>query len=146
MKSIKKLSPSLENYLEAILFLETKNRVARVKDIADMMQVQMSSVTAALKNLKDKQLVNYEKNSFISLSDNGKKIAQNTRKKHDIIKSFLTGILKLPAAEADKAACEIEHSLAIDAALRLKNCSDFVSEKIAESGISDSEWEKLISK
>ncbi len=50
-----KLTPSLENYLEAILFIETRNRVARVKDIADHLNVQMSSVTVALKNLKEKK-------------------------------------------------------------------------------------------
>ena len=89
MENNYKLTPSLENYLEAILFIETRNRVARVKDIADHLKVQMSSVTVALKNLKGKGLVSYEKNSFIVLTEKGKVIAVNTQKKHDIIRFFL---------------------------------------------------------
>ena len=42
----KDLTQSLEDYLEAIYFLEKKSRVARVKDIAARLSVQMPSVTA----------------------------------------------------------------------------------------------------
>ena len=48
------LSSSIEDYLEAIGNLEKKHRVARVKDIADNLNVQMPSVTGALKVLKGK--------------------------------------------------------------------------------------------
>ena len=140
-----KLSTSLEDYLESILLLESKNRVARVKDIAENMNVQMSSVTSALKNLKDRNLVNYEKNSYISLTDKGKKIAETVRKKHDIIKEFLQSVLKLPKTDSDNAACEIEHAISIDTALRLKNCSLFISRYLADSGMSESDWEKILS-
>ena len=57
------LTPSLEDYLEAILRLERKNRVARVKDIAVLLNVQMPSVTGALKNRRARERVNSEKNS-----------------------------------------------------------------------------------
>ncbi len=146
MKNKNKLTPSLENYLEAILFIETKNRVARVKDIADFLKVQMSSVTVALKNLREKGLVNYEKNSFVVLSDKGKLIAGNTQKKHDIIRNFLENILKIQAEDADRAACEIEHILDLESASRLANCSDFVIEKLKESGLSEQEWKTILKK
>ena len=77
MKIKTKLTPSLEDYLEAILNLESQYRVARVKDIAKTLEVQMPSVTGAVKNLKEKGLVNYEKNSFISLTDKGMEIAKS---------------------------------------------------------------------
>ncbi|MCP5515394.1 MAG: metal-dependent transcriptional regulator [Spirochaetales bacterium] len=140
-----KLSTSLEDYLEAILFLESKYRVARVKDIAAQLKVQMSSVTSALKNLKERDLVNYEKNSFISLTDKGKKIAATVRKKHDIIRNFLQSVLMLSKTESDSAACEIEHAISIDTALRLKNCSEYFSRHLSDSGLSDDEWEKILS-
>ena len=59
----RQLSTSLEDYLEAIIRLEKANRVARVKDIAGALNVQMPSVTGALKTLRDKGYVDYERNS-----------------------------------------------------------------------------------
>ncbi len=146
MKNIQKLTPSLENYLEAILFIETRNRVARVKDIADHLKVQMSSVTVALKNLKEKDLVNYEKNSFIILTEKGKTIAANTQRKHDIIRYFMENILLLKPSVADTTACEIEHIIDIDTAVKISNCSDFINEMKKKSGISEKEWETLLIK
>ena len=140
-----KLSTSLEDYLEAILILESKNRVARVKDIAALLNVQMSSVTSALKNLRERSLINYEKNSFISLTDKGKKIASTVRQKHDIINDFLQSVLRLSKAESDSTACEIEHTISIDTALRLKNLSEFVNKHLSESGMTDDVWEKILS-
>ncbi len=55
----------MEDYLETILLLERANKVARVKEIAERMSVQMPSVTAALKALKTRGLVEYEKNSSL---------------------------------------------------------------------------------
>ena len=141
-----KLTPSLENYLEAILFIETRNRVARVKDIADHLKVQMSSVTVALKNLKEKNLVNYEKNSFIVLTDKGKIIAANTQKKHDLIRYFMENILKMDPSEADRAACEIEHIIDIDTASKISNCSNFINDMKNSKGISDKEWEEILTR
>lgn len=141
-----KLTPSLENYLEAILFIETRNRVARVKDIADHLKVQMSSVTVALKNLKEKKMVSYEKNSFIILTEKGKVIAVNTQKKHDTIRFFLENILRLPPDEADRSACEIEHIIDLKTALKISNCSNYINESKEKSRISDSDWEKYLSK
>ena len=43
----KKLTESLENYLETIAFLKRENKIARVKDISKMMGVKNSSVNIA---------------------------------------------------------------------------------------------------
>ena len=72
------LSASIEDYLEAIGHLEKQNRVARVKDIAERLNVQMPSVTGALKVLRGKGLVNYERNSYITLTEDGLKVADST--------------------------------------------------------------------
>jgi DtxR family transcriptional regulator, Mn-dependent transcriptional regulator len=121
------LTPSLEDYLETILLLERKNRVARVKEIAGNLQVQMPSVTGALKNLKKKGLINYEKNSYISLTEKGISIAAAIENKHDIILSFLHKILLLPPEEAKEQACKIEHVITSETAKRLKNCTNFLN-------------------
>ena len=71
------LTESMENYLEAILNLEKTQKVARVKDIADKLSLQRGSVSGALKSLEEKGLINYTPYSFITLTREGKKIAED---------------------------------------------------------------------
>lgn len=144
MKKSSKLTTSLEDYLETILFLEEKNRVARVKDIAENLSVQMPSVTGALKTLKGKNLVEYEKNSFINLTKEGMKIARSIRKKHDILYCFLKDVLLLPDSIADEEACKIEHSIDQSTALRISNLTSYISDKIDSGDIDKHEWNKVI--
>ncbi|NCQ33342.1 MAG: MarR family transcriptional regulator, partial [Armatimonadetes bacterium] len=54
------LSASMEDYLEAIYELERVDRVARVKDVAERLNVATPSASAALRALKDKGLVDHE--------------------------------------------------------------------------------------
>ena len=54
------LSASLEDYLEAIFNIASQSKIARSKDIAKMLGVSKSSVTGALRALKEKGLANYE--------------------------------------------------------------------------------------
>lgn len=144
MKKNEKLTTSLEDYLEAILFLEEKNRVARVKDIAEYLSVQMPSVTGALKTLRSKGLVEYERNSFINLSKEGMKIARSIRKKHDILKNFLGKILLLENSVADDEACKIEHSIDQSTALRIEKLTFFIEELIDNDKTGGVSWDKII--
>lgn len=134
-----KLTPSLEDYLEAILQLEEKNRVARVKDIAEKLSVQMPSVTGALKNLKSKGMIEYEKNSFINLTDQGKVLAKAVLKKHTILLRFLEQTLFLAPEKAAEEACRIEHSIDQETAKRLENLSSYLTKNF-----SDKDLEKII--
>ena len=56
----KELSSTLENYLEAIFRIEKKKRAARVRDISQHVGVSKSTVSAALKSLASKKLIEYE--------------------------------------------------------------------------------------
>jgi len=128
---VEKLTQSLEDYLEAILYLEKKNRVARVKDIAGALKVQMPSVTGAVRILKEKGLVDYEKNSYITLTSRGTKIARSIYNKHQIVQRFLSDVLMVKEAEAESIACQIEHAMPGSIAARLESFTDFVlSEKV----------------
>jgi len=145
MKNEVMLTPSLEDYLEAIYQLEKKNRVARVKDIAELLNVQMPSVTGAVKNLKTKSLVNYEKNSFISLTDKGLVIAKSVQRRHSVLQSFLEEILLLSPKDARDQACRMEHSIKPETAQRFLNCLQFVKDELFEKNVVDSEsWERII--
>jgi DtxR family Mn-dependent transcriptional regulator len=111
MRKNTELSESLEDYLEVILELEQTNKVARVKDIADKLNVQRGSVTGILKSLKDKGLINYEPYSFITLSAMGTKIAREITRRHNILKDFLFNVLQIDEKKAESTACRMEHTI-----------------------------------
>ena len=111
MKKSDELSESLEDYLEVILKLEQSQRVARAKDIAEKTEVQRGSVTSALKNLKEKKLINYEPYSFITLTPKGKKLAKEITHRHAVLRDFLLMILQLDEETAESTACRMEHAI-----------------------------------
>lgn len=105
------LSPSLEDYLEVIWDLEEINTVARVKDISERLEVKRSSVTIALRTLGEKGLVNYAPYSVITLTDEGKRVGGEIRRKHNLLSTFFTEILGTDIVSANGAACVMEHGL-----------------------------------
>ncbi len=105
------LSENLEDYLETIMALEKKNKVARVKDIASELGILRGSVTGALKTLAKKGLVNYEPYSFISLTKKGTSIAKEISRRHGILKNFLEKILQIAPDKAEQNACRMEHAV-----------------------------------
>ena len=143
MAIIRKLSPSQEDYLEAILELESSNRVARVKDIADHLNVQMPSVTGALKQLKSKGLIDYEKNSFITLTADGKSLAAKIFERHNSLDQFFREILLLEPETATDEACKAEHSISQETIRRLSRLSGFIKSRIF-SEISPKKWEQIL--
>ena len=103
------LTESMEDYLEAILALERIHKVARAKDIAERLNVKGGTVTGALKSLSDKGLINYTPYSYITLTPKGSAIASEISRRHQVIRDFLTQVLKIPAEKAETTACRLEH-------------------------------------
>jgi DtxR family Mn-dependent transcriptional regulator len=111
MKKNIELSESLEDYLEVILDLELENKVARAKEIAQKLGIQPGSVTGGLKSLVDKKLINYEPYSFVTLTPEGARIARAIRRRHRVLKDFLSKVLQLDEETAETAACRMEHAV-----------------------------------
>jgi len=126
MKKKTKLSESLEDYLEVILELENSMKVARAKDIAEKTGVQRGSVTSALKNLEEKKLIHYSPYSFITLTEKGKKIAEEIHFRHVVLKDFLVNILQIQEETAESTACRMEHALDKKTLERLIRFLDFI--------------------
>jgi DtxR family Mn-dependent transcriptional regulator len=101
----------------------------------------MPSVTGALKNLKSKGMIEYEKNSFINLTARGKELAEIVLKKHNILVTFLEETLLLDTTKAEDEACRIEHSIDLDTAKRIKNLSSYLRESFKEKA---ADLEKII--
>ena len=126
MKKGRKLSESIEDYLEVILELESARKVARAKDIAEKIGVKRGSVTSALKSLGEKKLINYEPYSYITLTSEGKKIAEEIRFRHAALKYFLHKLLQIDEKTAEENACRMEHAVDKKTLDRLIRFFDFV--------------------
>ncbi len=138
------LTPSMEDYLESILKMETINNNAKVKDIAKDLNVQMPSVVGALKTLRGKELVIYEKNSYIKLTKRGKTIALSVQERHEVIASFLQKIFIFSEEEAQATACRIEHVIKPETAKKFRNLTDYLSANIIGKQMSKEKWDKVI--
>ena len=123
---MKGLSENLENYLETILVLQNENTVARVKDIAEKLGVLSGTVTSALRTLSEKKLINYKPYSFITLTKEGRKIADEIFRRHNVIKDFLQCVLLIDEKKAEENACRMEHSMDKIAVNRLVQFIDYI--------------------
>ena len=120
----KKLTASLEDYLEAILFLVKQNRVARVRDIAERSGVRMSSVTGALRSLADKGLVNYAPYRVVTLTAAGRRAARELVRRHEALRRFFSEALGVDGEAAERNACHVEHAIEPDVLDRLAAFSE----------------------
>lgn len=105
------LSSSLEDYLEAILHLQEQRSVARAKEIGQQLHVRQSSVTTALQSLAKRGLVNYAPYDFITLTEAGRKVAEDVAQRHEVMRQFLLQVLRVDEPEASEVACKLEHAL-----------------------------------
>lgn len=119
--STHKISEHLEDYLETISVLESLHGVARPTDIASALNVKKPSVTSALNVLSEKGLVVYEKYRPVSLTPEGKNLAESISRKHKLLCGFFTDVLGVDPKSADLAACKMEHALDDDIMRRLVN-------------------------
>lgn len=122
------LSASLEDYLEAILNITGAEKVARSKDIAEVLGVTKSSVTGALKLLVERGLVNYKPYGYVTLTKSGLVEAQRIARKHEIIKSFFVNVLSVEDEVAQMAACKAEHAFGPKVVSRLVSFMNFIDQ------------------
>ena len=96
---------SAENYLETILLLSKTRPVVRSVDIAEELGFKKSSVSVAMKNLRQKEQITVTKEGFIYLTDSGKEIAEMIYERHEFLTSWLTALgvdSKIAAEDACK--------------------------------------------
>ena len=101
---------SAENYLETILMLSKVRPVVRSVDIAEELGYKKSSVSVAMKNLREKEHITVTKEGFIYLTDSGKAIAETIYERHELLTEWLVR-LGVDREIASEDACRIEHVL-----------------------------------
>lgn len=102
------LTKAREDYLEAILMLENNKEKVKSVMIAHMLKVSKPAVNKAMNDLKEAGLIDKTDYSDITLTTQGRQIAQAVYDKHLLVKAFL---LKLGVSEenAEIECCKIEH-------------------------------------
>ena len=123
----RKLSSSLEDYLETILFISQERPVARAKEIGEKLHVNRSSVTSALQALARKGLVNYSPYDFITLTPAGQQTAEGVARRHLVLREFIEKVLQVQSEEANTAACGMEHALTGVVLERLVSFMEYVN-------------------
>ena len=108
---MKVLSSSLEDYIEAIYILKKDKGFARVSEIANFLNVKMSSVNFALKTLSKKELIVHKNYGYIFLTKKGEREAKRVYSRHIILKRFFEEILGVNKRKAEIDACKIEHHI-----------------------------------
>ena len=86
-----------------------KNGFAKVTEISNALNVKKASVTGALNALAQKNLINYEPYSKITMTSKGEISAKKILKKHELLCDFFENVLNLSAEEASINACRMEH-------------------------------------
>ncbi len=121
-----KTTPSLEDYLEAIVMLEEQDKKITVTALSKSIGVTKPSVNWALKKLVDAGLILHKRYGAITLTPEGMRIAESIYQRHKTIRQFLTDILNVDPETADNDACQMEHVLSRESLSQLTKFIDFI--------------------
>lgn len=115
---------SVEDYLETILILSTILPVVRAVDIATHLNYKNSSVSVALKNLKEKEYITATKQGYIYLTETGKAIADSIYERHQWFTNWLIS-LGIDESTASTDACKLEHAISKESFAAIKKAVDY---------------------
>ena len=110
---------SSENYLETILILSKVRPVVRSVDIAEELGFKKSSVSVAMKKLREKEHITVNREGFIYLTPSGREIAEMIYERHELLTEWLIK-LGVDAHVAAQDACKIEHDISKESFEALK--------------------------
>ncbi len=118
------LSKSEREALKAI-YRHTKNGTeAHTGDLAETLGVTPGTVTATVKRLADRQLVDHRPYHGVTFTDEGRRRAVAAIRRHRIVERFLADMLAYSWSEADRLAPTFEHELPQEVEDRLFNALD----------------------
>ena len=113
------VNESAENYLETILMLSKKLPVVRSVDIANELGFKKSSVSIAMKNLREKNHITVTPEGYIYLTESGQKIADMIYERHELISGWLIQ-LGVDPETAVSDACRMEHVISQESFAAIK--------------------------
>ena len=84
---------------------------AHTGDLADALGVSPGTVTATIKRLADRKLVDHRPYRGVELTKLGRQVAVGAIRRHRIVERFLSDMLGYAWNEADRLAASFEHEL-----------------------------------
>lgn len=137
---MKKLSQSLEDYLEMVLMLHLSKGAVRLKDIASELHVKAPSAVRALNELKSLGYVEQEPYGLVELTPSGMTAAKSVFGRHKLLRTFLLQLGVSPEV-ANEDACSIEHVLSGETLDRIESFVEKNAKKVkkAKSSAADAE-------
>ena len=104
------LQESGQMYLETILILSKESTHVRSIDVCEHMGFSKPSVSRAVGLLKSGGYILVDKDGYITLTEEGRDIAQKIYDRHRVLTDFLISLgVEEETASAD--ACKIEHHI-----------------------------------
>lgn len=119
---------SSEDYLETILVLSKRLPVVRSIDIAVELNYSKPSVSVAMKNLREKGLIEVNPSGFIQLTESGLAIASSVYERHTVLSNWLIS-LGVPEETAVADACRMEHQMS---AVSFHAMKEFIEKHLSE--------------
>lgn len=104
------LHESAEDYLETILILFERNGQVRSIDIVNEMNFSKPSISIAMKKLRENGYIRMDVNGLITLTDEGRVIAERIYSRHKLLTKVLEAI-GIDEKKAEDEACKIEHDI-----------------------------------
>ena len=113
------LQESGEMYLETILILSKKLSGVRSIDVCEEMGYSKPSVSRAVGILKSGGYILVDRDGYITLTDEGRYVAERTYERHRVLTDFFVSLGVSPQT-ASEDACKIEHVISDETFSALK--------------------------
>jgi DtxR family Mn-dependent transcriptional regulator len=110
-----KMTPSKENYLKVMLGLSNEEGI-RSTDIASALGISKASVSHMMNVLRDEGYITKEKYGAVTLTESGKNVAVNIKRRYELLKRFFHNVLGVEADIAAEDACRVEHLISPETA------------------------------
>ena len=109
-------------YLETILILSQKGDVRSI-DVCEYMGYSKPSVSRAVGILKSGGYITVDRDGYITLTGEGRYIAERTYERHNVLTAFFK-MIGVSEETASEDACKIEHDISDETFKALK---DFIA-------------------
>ncbi|HWQ57746.1 MAG TPA: metal-dependent transcriptional regulator [Clostridia bacterium] len=108
-----KIHESAEMYLETILVLSRRYPSVRSIDVVGELAFKKSSVSVAMKKLRENGYIEMDDEAHITLTPAGRRIAEAVYEKHTFLSDWLAS-LGVEARTAAEDACRMEHVISLE--------------------------------
>lgn len=122
------LQESGEMYLETILVLSKTMSAVRSVDVGEYMSFSKPSVSRAIGLLRQGGLVKVDANGHLTLTDEGRRVAERTYERHRLLKEYFVRLGVDPDV-ADSDACKIEHHISDETMAAIRRHMDSIKKQ-----------------